>query len=268
MADPQTPNIGLNVPTTGSDTGTWGLSLNANFDAIDSAFGGSTTIPIVGGTVTLIATQLPFATIQFTGILTSNATIVVPAYSGELTFVNNCTGAFTVTVELNGQPNTVNLPIGEYVRVFFSAIGPISTFFPAGTVMIFAQAAAPVGWTQITTVNDAALRIVSGGTGGSITGTVGLSAFIAAGANPTALTTAQLAAHSHGVTDPTHSHIATVGGASAGAQPGGITVPLINPEITSFSATGVTIQNTGSGATHAHGFPALQYYDSLIASKN
>ena len=39
-----------------------------------------------------------------------------------------------------------------------------------GSTMVFVQAAAPTGWTQVTTYNDYALRIVSGatGTGGSV----------------------------------------------------------------------------------------------------
>ena len=42
--------------------------------------------------------------------------------------------------------------------------------FPAGTTMLFLQAAAPVGWTRVTTNDDALLRIVgtaAPGTGGS-----------------------------------------------------------------------------------------------------
>ena len=39
--------------------------------------------------------------------------------------------------------------------------------FPSGTVMLFYQAAAPLGWTKQTTQNDKALRVVSGSTGGS-----------------------------------------------------------------------------------------------------
>jgi hypothetical protein len=44
--------------------------------------------------------------------------------------------------------------------------------------MVFFQTSAPTGWTKITTHNDKALRVVSGGTGGSgFTGTGFSSAF-------------------------------------------------------------------------------------------
>ena len=47
----------------------------------------------------------------------------------------------------------------------------VATLIPPGTVSIFYQATAPLGWTQIVTQNDKALRVVSaagGGTGGTI----------------------------------------------------------------------------------------------------
>lgn len=39
--------------------------------------------------------------------------------------------------------------------------------FPSGTKMVFFQASAPTGWTQDTTHNNKALRVVSGSGGGS-----------------------------------------------------------------------------------------------------
>lgn len=48
--------------------------------------------------------------------------------------------------------------------------GEINKSFPAGTRMLFYQAAAPTYWTQVTSVNDRMLRVVSG-SGGGIGGT-------------------------------------------------------------------------------------------------
>lgn len=44
--------------------------------------------------------------------------------------------------------------------------------FPTGTVTVFRQTAAPLGWQKITSVNDVALRVVSG-SGGTTGGNVG-----------------------------------------------------------------------------------------------
>lgn len=69
-----------------------------------------------------------------------------------------------------------------------SAWVPIGTVIPAGTKMVFFQAAVPTGWTQVTNYNDYALRVVSG-TGG---GTGGAAAF------------SGLGTHTH--TGPSHDH--------------------------------------------------------------
>jgi hypothetical protein len=39
--------------------------------------------------------------------------------------------------------------------------------FPQSTAWIFYQSSAPIGWTQNTTQNNKALRVVSGSSGGS-----------------------------------------------------------------------------------------------------
>ncbi len=51
-----------------------------------------------------------------------------------------------------------------------AAIAAGATAFPAGTAMLFAQTAAPTGWTKSTTHNDKILRVVSGtaSSGGSV----------------------------------------------------------------------------------------------------
>lgn len=43
----------------------------------------------------------------------------------------------------------------------------VATLIPAGTIMVFYQAAAPVGWTKQTVQDDKALRVVSAAGGGS-----------------------------------------------------------------------------------------------------
>lgn len=45
---------------------------------------------------------------------------------------------------------------------FTDAAGVVAKGFPAGTVMLFVQTAAPTGWTKSTAHNDKALRVVSG----------------------------------------------------------------------------------------------------------
>ena len=99
---------------------------------------------------------------------------------------------------------------------------------PTGSVMLFYQSAAPTGWTQLTTQNNKALRVVSGsggGTGGSntFTSTFDSSRSVpllqhnhnanlsnqtanhSHGANASSNTN-NTGNHSHGVSDPGHNH--------------------------------------------------------------
>lgn len=75
----------------------------------------------------------------------------------------------------------------------------IATLLPAGTKMIFYQAAAPTGWTKQTTQDDKALRVVSGVTGGTAGGTRSLTDSLA---------------HTHST--PSHSHVLAAGNLQTG----------------------------------------------------
>ena len=150
--------------------------------------------------------------------------------------------------------------------------------FPSGTKMLFQQSTAPVGWTKNTSLNDAALRVVSGSAGSG--GSVGFAAAFAAGVKTgaTAISVAQMPAHSHPATvnDAGHSHtinmrpqfssFASGGGAVEGNQ------SQPNSTATSSAQTGITVSNasTGGGEGHDHSLPmaALKYVDVIVATKD
>jgi hypothetical protein len=125
--------------------------------------------------------------------------------------------------------------------------------FASGTTMLFLQAAAPTGWTKVTTYNDYALRIVSGtggGTGGSVAFSTAFTNTTSTGAYT--LTTSEIPSHAHTVTFSSRS--VEIGSAIVAAQPSG-----------SSSTSSV-----GGGASHSHSLSSLavQYIDSIIAVKD
>jgi hypothetical protein len=142
---------------------------------------------------------------------------------------------------------------------------------PSGTRTIFHQLAAPVGWTIDATITDHTIQIDPSNAG--LTGGVnGYSTMFALPwtSDGHALTTAELAAHNHGVNDPSHTHtdsghshiypsdlLASAGAAAMLAANQGIsnTRPLPTNSATAniqASATGISIQNAGSGTAHSH----------------
>jgi hypothetical protein len=151
--------------------------------------------------------------------------------------------------------------------------------FATGTVLLFYQAAAPTGWTQVTTLNDYDLRLVSGaggGTGGttaystvfanqtpSFTGAIGT---LADGA--VTLSTTQMPSHSHSL-----SPILYQGNGS------GLDNQSQGPNY-GTSGTAYSLSSAGGGGSHTHGLTGtpggtvgavtlnVRYANIIICSKN
>jgi len=286
MASTYTTNKNIEKPGyndySSNPTG-WSGPINSDWDVVDRSLGGiQVKNPTsVSGTVVLTASeyQAPIlvigTSISGTATLTANVTYQIPSGVGGIwTVYNNTTGSFTVTISSGGGGTSLALTQGFHTLVYsdgtniFRAENAVPTVIPAGTVMPFYQAAAPTGWTQVTTVNDRALRIVSGtgaGTGGSISFSTMFTGSYSTGSFT--LTINEMPSHSHSITDPGHNHTyaaypnSNVTGATAG-QSGG------SSNLTSTSTTGITINSTGGGNGHAHTIPSLQYADVIICSKN
>jgi len=157
---------------------------------------------------------------------------------------------------------------------------------PSGSVLLFYQSAAPTGWTQVTTLNDYALRLVSG-TGGSTGGTTAFSSVftnqtptinvsgLSAGA--TTLSTAQIPSHQHNLT----MGKINCGYGSAylsGANCYGQVCWTLNNSTGSNKTSTSNINNTGGGGSHSHSISGsassssitlnVQYANVILCSKN
>ena len=148
----------------------------------------------------------------------------------------------------------------------------VAATFPAGTKLLFHQAAAPTGWTKQTTVNDATLRVVSGTTGGGTGGSVAFSTLFAAGktvtlsgnVGATTLTTAQMPKHGHTLNKrPGYSTVTDVARVASGYPADGS--PYTNT---------TDIANTGGSTSHTHTLSGkatialnVKYTDVIICAK-
>lgn len=91
----------------------------------------------------------------------------------------------------------------------------------------------------------------------------------AGGAETIALSIAQMPVHSHGVTDPGHSHAPSAGtglwGNAAGQTWGGGSAGNMTLAGIAAAVTGISIQNNGSGTAHNNAQPTIMVNSCLFA---
>ena len=202
----------------GANTGTWGNNTNDNLQVVDAAIGGYLSKSVAGSSnVTLsqanrdpdveTTNEAANKVVEFTGTLTGNIHVFVPAVEKEYIFHNNTSGSFSLTVAPTGHSaNGVAITQGAHtimynkngtgmVDLFANSLGTLGATtvnattvnattltgngaaitgidaFPSGTKMLFQQTSAPTGWTKDTTHDNKALRVVTGtaSSGGSNT---------------------------------------------------------------------------------------------------
>jgi hypothetical protein len=279
-----TPNKSIEKPAYNeyaSNATGWSSYINADWDVIDKAFGGTTVMVPTGvsGTVTLSTAQYQSAiivigaTISTAATLTANIIYSIPSgVGGVWNIFNNTTGAFTITFANAGGGATFAIPQGEK-RIIYSdgtniresvTLPTVPVPFASGTAMLFVQTSAPTGWTKSTTHDNKALRIVSGAA--SSGGTTGFTSVFTS----RTITTANMPTHTHTVTDPGHTHTAgaypiLLNGTGGTSLSYGSSVSTVTAAATNSSTTGITNQNAGSGT--AMDF-AVQYVDVIIATKD
>ena len=212
-------------------------------------------------------------------LLYNNGTDVVNALDG-ISVVSGGTGTNTLTAESvvvgNGTnavkfvaPGTAANILTSNGTAWVSQAPAGGQAFPSGTVMLFAQTAAPTGWTKNTTTgNDSALRLVTGSvsTGGSVAfSTVFVSnravniSSVTGSIGNTTLTTPQIPSHTHSAANSNSGSGATV---------------YENPGVAAPQTTGAT----GGGGSHNHPLSvtggsgdvnlAVNYVDVIRATAN
>ena len=209
-------------------------------------------------------------------LLYNTGTNVVEALNG-IAVVSGGTGTNTLTAEsvvIGNGANAVKFVAPGTAGNVLSSNGSAWTSaaaaaFDSGTVMLFAQTAAPTGWTKNSSTGDnSALRVVTGSasSGGSVDfSTVFVSnravniTSVTGSIGATTLTTPQIPSHNH----------------NPGASGGSAAAPF--PPALGVATSGAT-GSTGGGGSHTHPLSvssgagdvnlAVKYIDVIQASKN
>lgn len=104
MASTASTSLRLELMATGENDTTWGTKNNTNLGMLENAIAGTTAISTTGGTTTLTNVdytddQAKKAVLDVSGVLVSNATIVIPNASRLYRVFNRTTGSFTLTIK-------------------------------------------------------------------------------------------------------------------------------------------------------------------------
>lgn len=193
-------NITLNPPD-----GFGAVTITATSQGGVTQINAGSGITVTGntGNVTISANASELVT-----AITAGTGITVSGSVGNVTISTN--PATQITRLLAGTNISLS-PADGFGAVTVSSAGGGIAPIPAGSVMLFYQAGAPTGWTQVTSVNNTSIRIVSG-TGGTTGGSIPFSTFfnttstytgtvtITSGqVGATTLSTAQIPSHNHAV---------------------------------------------------------------------
>jgi hypothetical protein len=233
-----------------------------------------------GGTVTSVNVSGGTTGLTYTGgPVTTSGTITM---AGVLGIANGGTGTTTQAGALNallpaqtGQGGKVLGTNGSTVSWVTSGVD-----LPAGTALPFYQAAAPTGWTQVTTaaLNNSAIRVVTGAggvTGGTQNFTTAFASYtpggsVASTALGTALSTSQM---------PSHLHVMDAETGSFNVNSGAFVCTVNYLSYVPAATSPFPTCSTGSGATHTHTVNSaftgtastqfqVKYLDFIIATKN
>jgi hypothetical protein len=284
MASSFTASKSLEKPGNNDYVNTWNVPVNSNYDIIDTALGGVTSLNATSasGVVTLTSTQYRPLVINITGTLTANVDYRIPSGVGGQWIVRNATtGPHTITISSAGGGSALVIPQGAIDTVYSdgTSIRTSKTVdvIPSGLISMWSGSIAsiPLGWALCdgsSGTPDLRDRFVIGA--GS-THTPG-----ATGGSKDAIAVAHTHAATSSVTDPGHNHAVRVPGSGyniaiasssfgvAGANSTG-SVSLRGNSYLTTDTTGIsvatTVNSAGSSGTDANLPPyyALAYIMKL-----
>ena len=129
MASTYTANNGIEKPSTGEQSGTWGDTTNINFDTIDRALNGVGAISLSGTAYTLQTSdgsldEGHYKVLVLGGSPAGTCTVTIsPSDQDKLYFIYNNSGESAVIQQGNGSGGTVTIANGSSKIVYADGAG-------------------------------------------------------------------------------------------------------------------------------------------------
>lgn len=145
MASNYSDRLKLELMATGANANTWGNNTNTNLETVDAFNAGYLSKSVAGSANVTLTTNNADPTaessnkvIEFTGTLTGDITVFIPAVENNYIFFNNTSGSFTLTVAPTGHgsngsvisqgAHTIQYCTGtKVVDLFANSLGTVRT---------------------------------------------------------------------------------------------------------------------------------------------
>jgi hypothetical protein len=115
MASTFTTNKVIEKPGNGDYVDTWNVPANSDFDIIDQAFGGTTSLNATSGSATLSAAQYRSLFLSISGAMSAGVTYTIPSGVGGQWIIHNTTtdssgGPWAITIASGGGGASLVIP--------------------------------------------------------------------------------------------------------------------------------------------------------------
>ena len=285
MASNYSDRYKLELQETGANANTWGNNTNTNLETIDAFTGGYLSKSVAGSSNVTLTTnnadpnaETSNKVIEFTGTLTGDITVFIPAVESNYIFFNNTSGAHTLTIAPTGHgsngssiaqgAHTIQYCTGTRVTDLFA--NSIGTFSVKESLTVNGTVISSDGTVNATTYS---------GNGSSLTGVSsipsGTTALFYQGSAPTGWTqnTAssindcclRVVTGSGGGTGGSTGFTTTLP-ASKNTGSKSVGIPISNPVTISLGNLGNTTLSTPTIASHSHGGTMQQKNNTGVSS--
>ena len=178
MASTYSDRYKLELQVTGANSGTWGQNTNNNLEVIDAFTNGYLAKSVAGSANVTLTTgnsdpsaEAANKVIEFTGALTGNIHVFLPAVESNYIFFNNTTGSHTLKVVATGHAaNAIELVQGSHTIAYNNGSNKMVDLFANSLGDLSIKNSLTVDSTVLTAANGTINATAYSGNGSALSG--------------------------------------------------------------------------------------------------